>query len=543
MDTIADKIRALFTQKKIGMVLYVDDDFEKEVYKQKIVSYLRENIDDTRIEWPFPVNAGFENARYELDNWMESVSKDLFQEFVKKHHIERNRNEIEEKLLDCLPQNILVCLTPSDFKENYIDNNGFVPSEDNQLLILIDKYLKEEESNSGMRLIAPFMNRQWISCGLFSNKFQITEELSQWQSINMPKNIFPLSKERIYQDGGGAFLPGLRNVLWLSQISEIKTNYIEMCRNAVESISTFFDEIDPASFDKVIMAESAKEGCWEYETLHRVGVSVIESKMEEQLSTALFDKTQKQLGLLREIKNICEQELPNNTELAKDIMLREQYAKGDFINKIYSPLSNGDIFKIGSDLYILLCQPCNLEIREDGHRKVGDWIHLIPIVKASKKELPYTRHITIDTEEMILKYTQSKLVAATILDLVSFNEDGAGMINLETDTPYAFVRPNMAKRYSLIKKCIRGFVDKYNAINTQESKRAIGGIHEDIKNSFLNPICKGGFLKEPVPVKSQTGVIDFKVTREMRLKDPYAQAYLQEFMAYLSRPAFPLQLQ
>ena len=38
-------------------------------------------------------------------------------------------------------------------------------------------------------------------------------------------------------------------------------------------------------------------------------------------------------------------------------------------------------------------------------------------------------------------------------------------------------------------------------------------------------------------------IADLDITRIGRLKDPWAQEYLQEFMAYLSRPAYPMDLE
>lgn len=542
MATIAENIQDIFTRKNIKKVLYVDNEFEREVYKDSLSSFLRENFEKEEMEWPFPVEVSFEIAHTELEKWVANATPTEFNSFITANHIKKQTNLVEEILSAILPEGMLFCMTPSEFTQKYLEADSFTPSEDNQLLILMDKYLNEEDPESGLRLLSSFKDKKWVSCGLFSDKFSIEEEIEQWKTGDKYSNVYPLSKKRVSEDKCKNLLPGIRNVIWLSQISEIKKSYISMCEEAVSNIKSYFETIDPASFDKVIMTDSANEGCWEYETMHRVGMAVLESKLEEQLTDEMYEKIQTQFGVLRAIKEICPQELPVITTLANEIMSKEQFALGSFINKIFSPISNGDIFKIGNKLYTLLCQPCNLEIRgshhEIGKRKAGDYLYLIPIERY-QKDIAYTHRIMIDSDDMMIKYASCKLVSSTILDLVSYNSTGKAVCNIQAEIPYSNIRPNMAARYKIIRGYLKGFVDKYNAVKTDASKKAIGPLHEEIKNSFLNPICKGGFLKAPVLNGS---TIDFKISRIMRIKDPYAQACLQEFMAYLSRPAFPLQL-
>ena len=48
-------IRELIEKRNIKRIVYVDNEFEIDIYKESIKSYLRENISDTSIEWPFSV--------------------------------------------------------------------------------------------------------------------------------------------------------------------------------------------------------------------------------------------------------------------------------------------------------------------------------------------------------------------------------------------------------------------------------------------------------------------------------------------------------
>lgn len=212
-------IRKLIEKRNIKRIVYVDNEFEIDIYKDNIKSFLRENISDTSIKWPFQTEAGIEYAIEECNRWLDDDSNnDHISQFIKEQNIERGTHDIEKILNDILPPEILHCVTPNEFKEQYIDNPIYTPTETEQLVVLMDKYLDEDDANSGMRLLSPFKNKEHVACGLFSNKFPIDDEINNWNDCDNAKNIYPLSKHRVAEDGKD-FLLGLRNIVWLRQIS------------------------------------------------------------------------------------------------------------------------------------------------------------------------------------------------------------------------------------------------------------------------------------------------------------------------------------
>ena len=62
------------------------------------------------------------------------------------------------------------------------------------------------------------------------------------------------------EDDGKAFLLGLRNVVWLRQISDIKEQAIKLLSNAVSFTINDIRMIDPASFDYAVIRKSVQEG-------------------------------------------------------------------------------------------------------------------------------------------------------------------------------------------------------------------------------------------------------------------------------------------
>ena len=102
------------------------------------------------------------------------------------------------------------------------------------------------------------------------------------------------------------------------------------------------------------------------------------------------------------------------------------------------------------------------------------------------------------------------MVDAWVLDLVSYNQDGKLSLSIDKKVLKRYIMPNMQLRYD----AIMNFLDK-------EEKP------EDNKPYGFNGSC----------------IKDLSISRIDRLKDPWAQEYLQEFMAYLSRPAYPMDLE
>lgn len=343
-----DIIKTLIEKRKIKKIVYVDNEFEIDVYKNNIKLFLRENISNPSIKWPFSAEAGIDYALEECERWLNnSENSNAIIEFIKEKNIQREASPVEKKLNEILPEDILSCVTPCEFKEQYTDNPVFTPTEDQQLVILMDKYIKGDDGNSGMRLLAPFENKDYVACGLFSNRFCVNDELEHWSDCNKATNIYPLSKSRVMEeDDGKAFLLGLRNVVWLRQISDIKEQAIKLLSNAVSFTINDIRMIDPASFDYAVIRKSVQEGCWEFEVLKRIIMIFLEKRFQENVmdyeNYTIIQTLSKGLKVISNTPDIV---YPSST-LLKELTENEVYYPGVYVNGIYSQIANGDIFEM-----------------------------------------------------------------------------------------------------------------------------------------------------------------------------------------------------
>ena len=92
--------------------------------------------------------------------------------------------------------------------------------------------------------------------------------------------MYPLSKSRL---DNASLIEGIRNVIWLRSISTLKTRTIDVLKESFSAVAKQLDAIDPVSFDKIVMDVSIKEGCWEFETLYRVVMSMLEQAVQNYM--------------------------------------------------------------------------------------------------------------------------------------------------------------------------------------------------------------------------------------------------------------------
>lgn len=552
-------IRELIEKRNIKRIVYVDNEFEIDIYKESIKLYLRENISDTSIEWPFPIEAGIEYAMEACNQWLDDNSNnDCISQFIKERKIKRGTHEIEKILNDILPPEILHCITPSEFKEQYIDNPIYTPTETEQMVVLMDKYLDEDDANSGMRLLSPFKNKEYVACGLFSNKFQIHDEINNWNDCDNAKNIYPLSKHRVAEDGKD-FLLGLRNVVWLRQISDIKGQILDLYNNAFENTRKDLDSLDPASFDWAIIKSSAHEGCWEFDMMKRIMQLLLNRHVEKLMTEGKdFHRIQELTQILKKISDFPQCEDTPNSELLKDYYKSEVYADISYVNNTYSQIANGDIFEIeGKGEYMLCCQPCNLELRKDASRKSSEFVYLLPIEKTfiltednleqrkkqNKQLYRSLLHQLSNEESMCVNLATNVRINPRILDLVSYNKEGLAVIDINKDKEHIndshIMQANMLTHYHKIYSTICNQVKLCKKIASLPKDALERGEKQSLLKMLKKPFEMASEKLITVDCNPDTGIINFKIKRIGRYKEPFSQIVLNDFMNYLSRQALP----
>lgn len=524
---IKEVVSNLLSARHIAKVIYVDEDFDSRGYKNSFMSFVRVNHTDK--ELPF-ANDDPEIAIHAFLHWWNNENEESSRmDWIHKLGIKRTGTDTEQRLSLVVDNEMLEFVSPDEFESMNIENGL---NENNQILVLMDQEL--DGYGKGFDYLKKYDNQDYIQCGLFSGKFDKNEEIGKWEELcAYSPCIYPISKRRVTDEDPNAIVEGLRNVLWLRQISDIKDLYSKSISEAFDKFKIYLEQFDPASFDYLVMAKSQKEGCWEFDTLHRIGLLKLNQFMEKDMFENTFEAFQDKTSDLRYIRRTDIGSLPKKTEQAKEINQIDLYSDGGYINRTYTQICNGDVFLIDEKYYMLLCQPCNLEIREDGKRNEDSFVYLVPMESHSsstinklkgymkKFQISSNRIIAYDGQEYVLNYSEASPTDIRVLDLVSFSNEGKVTTEIDLDSLSIIIQPNLLKRYKTI---LTSFNEADNNVNNNEvdDLSAISIQHGKLDKETINRLS---------------------ITRVARLKDPRAQECLQELMAYLSRPAYPMNLE
>lgn len=357
-----EKLFQLLSLSKVKKIIYVDDLFCVDQYFDEAKAILKTWLETEEYKKLDFLTEGKEFALEEFELWwmsatVEDKRKCVF-EIMKVNMKELNilecLNNIKEKGID------VIFMEPSDFSDEYIERLKSEVNNDSQVLLLMDKEF-EGQQHGGEALLKKIDDNQFVHCGLFSGKFTVEDEINEWKERGFSATVYPLSKKRILEESEERIIEGIRNILWLNHISKMKNDAIEVFEKSIKNTCERFKNMDPASFDSAIVKTSQEEGCWEYVTLNRILMVLLESSIHSKVvEENNFPKIQEDLSLLRESSSFCSDEYIDKTWL-KNLRNCELYTSGLYINKTYSPVANGDIFLINKkNTYccsnLVLCQ-------------------------------------------------------------------------------------------------------------------------------------------------------------------------------------------
>lgn len=531
-----DKLVQLLNLSNVKKIIYVDDIFCVERYLEDAHAVLRtwlETDDYHKLDF---ISSDKDVLEEEFDSWWNGATDD-----------DKRNCVFNIMKISVAGQNILLCLnkikakelgvefmSPTEFTDAFIKSLKDEVKENNQVLLLMDQEL-EDQKHGGEELLQKVEDSQFVHCGLFSGKFTIDKEIAIWKNLGFSPTIYPLSKKRILDEPEEKMIEGLRNILWLNHVSKLKEDALKVFDNAYNQARQTFLHMDPASFDSAIVKTSEKEGCWEYVTLNRIFMVLLENSIQTSIvGESNFQKLQNDLCKLRMSSVFCSDNEIDKSWL-RELRNFELYTSGTYINQTYSPVANGDIFKIGSQNYILLFQPCSLAIRDNGKRSRQLASAYIIEIKNNKdnKESLNVNEVALENSDIpgfsYVNIASFKRVSLDVLDLVSFNIDGKAIIDVTKENcpieDENLLQPNMLKRYHNISLFAKKLIPILIACDKGDAKNSI------------QHFCKSCFLT--MPCLKDGKIIEFNVQRIERYNELLAQVLYSKLMNYMARIAVP----
>lgn len=535
-------LQEILSSRNIVKVIYVDDELNKGSFYDNASARIRQLIEEEYTDEGYPFFNNKDIWEEEFEKWWNKASFDDVIMLSESIHFSRTTTNIANKISGILPDTCsLELLAPEQFDETYKHNLIEELAKTKERVIILVDFELDGYDVDGDHLITSLASHESIFCGIFSRTFDVSDEINQWQRRNYNPCIYPISKKRFDdQIDIESTIQGLKNVIWLKQIEFIKAIATELAATASETMKNGLKKIDPATFDRLIIANSMEEGCWEFEYLSRI-MQVYFSRGLKVEMKRVFGDFQRQTNSLRDFHDGAKNEYVNK-DLLGALEKEECYDDIEYINRIYSAISNGDIFLINENHFILLAQPCNLSIRDDGRRSYDlDQAFLVPIYGNEKHVGTFCEKLQypFNGELFHVSFVNRQRVSLSMLDLVSYNQNGYAYIDLTVNSnelpAHEIMQNNLLKRYDKIKIKISSIQRTYNlALNGRDDNDTICRLTK----YFCKPFEMG---ERQVAVKPNVdgSKITFNVKRVGRYNSYGAHVLLQQFMSYMSRPEFP----
>lgn len=538
-------IQNILSSRHITKLIYVDDELGKSSYHDNIKGKVRVLLEEGKgfQEYPFLDNAEIWEETFE-QWWQDASIADVVQ-LANSIQVEKSNPDIANKLHEVLPNSFSIeLLAPEQFDENYKKELVEELSKNLEYAIVLIDFDLKDYAVKGDSLFESIASHERVFCGIFSQTFEINQEIEQWQQRKFNPNVYPLSKKRFATENpNNVIIQGIKNVVWLKQIESIKNMANKMVATASNTLECGLKEIDPATFDRMVIANSKEEGCWEFDFLSRIIQVYLNRGIKTEMKS-LFSDFQKETNSLRDFHDDTQSENVNK-DILESIEKDEAYDDIVYVNSVYSAVSNGDIFQIGTKYYILLGQPCNLIIRDEGkEEEIGkrnyklDQAFVVPLIKDDNKF--YCEKLICPFENGFtgVSFPNRQRVSLSMLDLVSYNTTGEAIIDLDVNSAnlpgHEIMQENLLRRYDLIKEKILAIKQQYNLVSEGKTREQV----VQLAKYFCKPFEMGESSVAKKPTIEGTK-ITFNVKRVGRYNSYGAHVLLQQFMSYLSRPEFP----
>ena len=587
-------VQNLLNSVGVTKVYYVDDYLSYDGL-QTIMKYIEDSSEDMLKKHPdipadiVETKSVDPNIREKIQLWWQSLTN-TERESVTKECGPDTVSHPESKVQDILGAICVLC-SPEQWKEGFSNECLELVKKGEKVLLLFDQKLGGEETTegegrTGAALAQSFSGIEGVKentyCGIFSHSFEVSKEfkfrnehrnqLSSW--------AFPFSKKRLPDnDEYALFIEGLNNLFWVRYVDELS----EVAQKLIEDTSNRMREelgkILPLEFKQVVIDSSKVEGCREVDTLLRLIHIIFSRELHKTLSDDMgkvqtFNTNVCSIKSIDDItSNLLDKEFGGqryDSAVVNRLFLDENFVPGEVVNRLLLPLQNGDVFCVnGNDYYVLLCQPCNISLRNGGKRS-SDIGYFVPLKESKAEEslltkldnvlklnqndrsLPnavnnfkislheklqdaaqgysYRVKCSIDGKSLSAMVNRSFDISLSILDYCTFSEDGQVVVNKDC-SPYLHTNQkllckNHAQKFSKLldlDQFVEGLGEECHSV-----------VKHRIENWFYVFLTKLGIKSE-----FDNNRYEFPIKRVGHLQDPLASDLLTQLSHYISRAGLP----
>lgn len=595
---ILDNIQLLLALLKITKVFFIDDAINQDTGKETFKGIVKSLIDSGQIDKLRAIKTtgiDFNTDDTVLMEHIDQVWDTLKQGkqliyFEKVYTLEGTPQaimdlKVSNKLKDFFNSGQIEFLGPNDW-DGKQDQIIAEITPGNKIMLLFDQDLKlaggrySDHHVKGEQLIlelkqkavsdkviVSLLTHTTTSCDQELNKrLEICDEFT---ALNV-SDFFVLAKVRL--ENPSMFADGIKKVCLNTYCENIKSQTIDILKEAqVETIKQL-DKFDTYDFDHTILKSSRIEGVWEPETLLRITDVIFKDEVRKlMVSKNYIASTNPKISAANELSKVEFQIDYSVNPYNEQFKLRHQegFEKGALLNALRIPIDNGDIFTItegekkGKN-FILVAQECDLMVRgKDGKRGVRTAV-LLEVEFFTEKQFlkeistkyekdikkgKFNNHFFADRYKLeyiesgtnnvgLVYFAKNILIDLNVSDLIVFNNSGDAVIDLTTSSyDEKFHNEAWKKRYKYISD---EFTTQMVIIEKQYA--ALEGIVDTTLKEEMQARLNYSFSfidKAGIQVSYNSNKFTFGLRRILRLRHPKSKYLLDRYYQYLSRIAEP----
>ncbi|RYC66956.1 hypothetical protein [Spirosoma sordidisoli] len=468
------------------------------------------------------------------------------------------------------------CLGPKEWQEKEeLVIKAATPSS--RLFCLFDQnlggpgHLGSGASLTGLSLIRSSLeldgNRELVFCVLFTGDITgevLTDsELDYWSRSTADAGLassqfFPLSKDRTLSRR--SFAEGIKLSALNALYDVLRQKTVRLLNEATSTAQRELNAIHLYNLDFMVSTTSVKEGVWEASTLMRLHEILrqeqVKDKMVKEDFAIFFNKN---IGKVSQINKLLKY-VPEIPVEERYRLRRQELFEIKSLNEIHSELRTGDIFRAtlpdGVQDFVLLAQPCDLIVRQNGKRK-SVVVTMAPIRTFTNQE-EYDGHLRKEKsyDKTVWKLDSYPADAAglafvelnslvsvevRVLDLAVLSKNGNCTLYFSADTQCPEeLQSTWQKRFSHLYEDLHQVNQTALSIKTISDSMPAGKDKDLILSLLPTPfknLSTNPTYRLPAPQYS-TDSISYNMHRVCNIRIPLSTHLLDIYTKYLSRTAF-----
>lgn len=307
-------------------------------------------------------------------------------------------------------------------------------------------------------------------------------------------------------------------------IGQLNSNLESASKSSANTIKSLKDD----AIHKVFLLASRSEGVSPLETFQRLMMVILKTDISNEICTN-YDDISKLIYDYSELCSWCETDWENKEDVKKIGEIRRNECYDENINRMFAPVSYGDIFLINNAPYILLTQACNVVIRKTGKRNAQCATLAAIECSSSNDESHYLLEYYDPAKKHSVNYNNLINIDFLVLDLCCLNTYGSLSI------PDDFNIDDYKYRYTdgatiSLKTTIQHnqfLIMEYNKIEAKKNELSTNEIIEKVRNIFKDNTME-------LSVNFNEG-IHYNGTRVCRLNQNVTDDICKKYANYHSR--------